>query len=150
MSERFEGLARLSIARPCRADWDAMDGNEQRRFCSECQKHVHNLAELSADQAEEVVRKGGCVRALQDQRGVLTRDGWVGRALLAGAAAIVIAGCDEPIDPSMTNTGELAALPGSLGARLSLQTQVPPPMVMGEIASPETGRSSPSETNLGD
>ena len=44
-------LNAVEISEPCRADWDAMPGNDRKRFCNVCQKHVHNLSALSAPEA---------------------------------------------------------------------------------------------------
>src|SRR4051812_1226688 len=35
------------ISRPCSQDWNAMSGDDQRRFCDQCQLHVHNLSAMS-------------------------------------------------------------------------------------------------------
>ena len=35
------------ITKPCTADWDQMRGDDQRRFCEHCQKHVHNVSAMS-------------------------------------------------------------------------------------------------------
>jgi hypothetical protein len=34
----------------CPKSWETMSGDETRRFCSYCNKHVHNLAALSAQE----------------------------------------------------------------------------------------------------
>jgi hypothetical protein len=36
-----------SITKPCTADWDKMRGDDQRRFCEQCQKYVHNVSAMS-------------------------------------------------------------------------------------------------------
>jgi hypothetical protein len=42
----------LPIANPCHADWSAMDRAEgERRFCSQCDKHVHDLSAMTEPQA---------------------------------------------------------------------------------------------------
>ena len=38
--------APIPIAKPCSADWSAMDGDDRRRLCAQCNKHVHNLSAL--------------------------------------------------------------------------------------------------------
>lgn len=35
------------ISRPCSQNWNAMSGDDQRRFCDHCQLHVHNLSAMS-------------------------------------------------------------------------------------------------------
>lgn len=45
----------LHIPEPCSADWDAMTGDEQKRFCDACTKHVHNLSEMTRDDAKHLL-----------------------------------------------------------------------------------------------
>lgn len=46
----------LLIASPCPNDWNRMVGDDQVRFCNDCQKHVYNLSEMTRQQAERLVR----------------------------------------------------------------------------------------------
>lgn len=41
---------RLPIANPCDADWSAMRGDERRRYCDACSKHVHHLDAMTREQ----------------------------------------------------------------------------------------------------
>src|SRR3954465_15633251 len=36
-----------NIPKPCAADWDKMSGDDRRRFCGHCRKHVHNISAMS-------------------------------------------------------------------------------------------------------
>ena len=95
-TERFERLQRVQIANPCPENWDAMSGDAQKRFCEKCTKHVHNLAEMSAEEAEQTLttdQKICCRITIHERLGVLTRDGWIPRMLLAGGVAATMAGC---------------------------------------------------------
>lgn len=38
------------ITKPCQQNWDAMTGDEKKRFCSHCQLHVHNLSAMTPDE----------------------------------------------------------------------------------------------------
>src|ERR1043165_184240 len=41
------------ITRPCTADWDQMAGDDRKRFCGQCGRHVHNVSAMtSAERAE--------------------------------------------------------------------------------------------------
>lgn len=40
------------IERPCTADWHSMTGDERKRFCEACGKHVHNLSAMTPKEAE--------------------------------------------------------------------------------------------------
>ncbi|HEV8145733.1 MAG TPA: carboxypeptidase-like regulatory domain-containing protein [Bryobacteraceae bacterium] len=76
------GLDQVRIASPCRADWDAMQGDDRVRFCAECGKNVYNLSALTRPEAEALVtEKEGrmCVRFYQRADGsALTSDCPVG------------------------------------------------------------------------
>ncbi len=40
----------ISIASPCKADWNSMSGNDEVRFCEHCNLSVHNLSALTRKQ----------------------------------------------------------------------------------------------------
>lgn len=143
---------RITIENPCTADWAAMSGDERRRRCSQCDKHVHDISMMREREAEALVRgaKGRlCVRYQPDAQGRVTHR----RSRLArwGAAALV----------------GLAAVPAFAGARIdgetsgfggwiaevvaAIQEQVapavmPPPM-MGEIAIAYEPRAFENQTD---
>jgi len=50
---------RLQVNTPCDADWDAMTGDERKRFCDHCSKHVHDLSALTEPEARELLSKPG-------------------------------------------------------------------------------------------
>jgi hypothetical protein len=68
-------LKTLAISTPCTEDWDNMDGDERKRFCGKCQRHVHNLTEYSTQEAEALIAEGTssgnrtCVRFYRDAKG---------------------------------------------------------------------------------
>lgn len=71
MPTRAEGLG-LTVNSPCTAEWDSMAGNEQVRFCTHCEKSVHNLSAMTRKDALRLVRDsagGLCVRFYSDPRG---------------------------------------------------------------------------------
>ena len=53
-----EKLSNLVINTPCPMDWDRMDGDERRRFCSRCEKHVFNLAEMTEQEVLQLIGDG--------------------------------------------------------------------------------------------
>lgn len=64
----------LHIPEPCSADWAAMTGDEKRKFCDACAKHVHDLSAMTLREAEAVLeadRESGhlCVRYAYDAKG---------------------------------------------------------------------------------
>ncbi len=60
----------LSIAEPCHADWNAMTGGEQKRFCGSCDKHVHHLSAMTRREATQLMATevSPCVRYAHDAR----------------------------------------------------------------------------------
>jgi len=77
MSEPVRSLDRLTIPKPCEADWDSMIGNDQVRFCEHCNLHVTDLSALTRPAAMRLVAQSQgrlCVRVMQRPGGgVLTR-----------------------------------------------------------------------------
>ena len=108
--KKLEPVRQFEIAKPCPEDWEAMQGDNKQRYCAGCGCFVHNVSEMAVDQAEELLVRPErvCVRVIADQkRGVLTRDGWIPRLMLAGALAATVAGCSEPTNAEPL-TGSLA------------------------------------------
>src|SRR3954465_14003270 len=48
-------LGNLSAASPGSADWDAMYGDDRKRFCGECKLNVYNLSGMTRDEAEALI-----------------------------------------------------------------------------------------------
>lgn len=76
-------LNNIKIASPCSADWNAMSGDDKKRFCGECKLNVYNLSGMTKDEAENlIIEKEGrlCVRFYRRSDGtILTEDcpvGW--------------------------------------------------------------------------
>ena len=66
-------LNNASIPAPCNADWNAMKGNDQIRFCEHCNLSVHNLSQMTRSQAERLINKSKgrlCVRYDLDPAGL--------------------------------------------------------------------------------
>lgn len=79
----------LPIAKPCHEDWDAMDPASNGRFCHSCSKSVHDLTDLTEDEAKVVLAQhaGGrvCVRYNVDNAGTI-RFRAAARVAVAGLA----------------------------------------------------------------
>jgi hypothetical protein len=75
-------LSHITIASPCSADWNAMQGDDQVRFCQQCQLNVYNLSGMSRSAAEMLIQQTEgrlCVRFYQRHDGtVITQDCPVG------------------------------------------------------------------------
>ena len=52
----------LEVQTPCPKLWEELHGGEQRRFCEECQLHVHNLSAMSSRERERFVARSGSGR----------------------------------------------------------------------------------------
>src|SRR5215472_1377782 len=53
--EIVELLNNVVLEYPCPVKWQSMDGDDRVRFCSECKLHVHNLSNMPAPDAAEVL-----------------------------------------------------------------------------------------------
>lgn len=88
-------LSRTRVATPCRADWNAMVGDDRSRFCGGCRKNVYNLSAMTATEAANLIReKEGklCVRYYERTDGtVLTQDCPIGVAAVKRKVARVFA-----------------------------------------------------------
>ena len=74
MPKRIDVLDQISVASPCSADWDAMAGNDQVRFCQHCSQHVHDLSTLTRKDAMRLVAASEgrlCVRYRKRPDGTL-------------------------------------------------------------------------------
>ena len=149
---------RLKVASPCTADWNAMEGDDRRRFCSLCQKNVYNLQGLSEPEIRELT--GGqdspiCARFYQRADGtVLTSNCPVGAAnsrrrirkritalafvgfIAAGIANFARASTSEAgSDSPLLVSQWINELKQSLG--LGVTTVPAEEVLMGEICIPE-------------
>ena len=89
-------------------DWQAVRGAGARRFCGECQKHVHDLSEMSAVEAHALPAgprtETLCVRYLYDESGeiVLARAKLVARSSLVRAKRFATAALAVALPMSLT------------------------------------------------
>ena len=94
-------LQNLKIASPCSQDWNAMMGDDRKRYCGECKLNVYNLSGMSKSEAENLILSAEgrlCVRFYKRADGsVITQDcpvGWAKvkqrtRAYLTAVASLV-------------------------------------------------------------
>lgn len=45
-----------TISQHCTANWEQMRGDDKRRFCEHCQRHVHNVSAMSPTERETFAR----------------------------------------------------------------------------------------------
>ncbi len=145
---------KLKVASPCQADWDAMTGDEAKRFCGACKQDVYQLSNMSTEQVEELLatNKGLriCGRFYQRADGtILTKDCSVGVSKkrkrrvvkLVGAAALSASAVgiglrsqsSSPAKPAKPVMGQLATDP------------VPSPESIPVPTTPEPETTEPEE-----
>jgi hypothetical protein len=145
-------LKNLKIASPCPADWDAMSGDERKRFCGDCKLNVYNLSDMTKYDAENLLRNAEgrlCVRYFQRPDGtILTQDCPVGWAK-AKQRMTVFATAAFALVVSFFGSIFVLSLFGKkidIGKRLPIPFATPTPrLLMGAIAMPSPSpKSSPS------
>lgn len=55
MSKTVSLLQRAHVASPCNASWDQMEGDEKRRFCFQCRKHVYDFSKMDSGEVEQLL-----------------------------------------------------------------------------------------------
>jgi len=131
---RMIPLNQISVAKPCHESWDAMTGDDKKRFCGGCKKNVYNLSAMTEAEAQETLKiDNPCVRFYRRVDGtVLTQDCPVGvkRVRLRMAAAV---------------SGAAAALLSSVAGRqvLADATMGAPPPMMGGVTAPANVNPTP-------
>jgi hypothetical protein len=145
----------LRISEPCHADWSKMDGDEKKRFCGACSKHVHDLSAMTEPQATAVIatvedpcvrytaNPDGTVRFKPSRRVFLARAGMVAGGLLIGstaAAAVLPSASGE-------SCGEQSLLEKISDAFWSMFEEEPE-MILGEVEA--TTPPEPQEVMMGE
>ena len=59
MSEQLRQLFKSAKPVPCGNTWETLSGEDQKRLCAECDRHVYNLAELSTQEFNEIQATAG-------------------------------------------------------------------------------------------
>ena len=141
-------LSDLRIARPCPADWSAMDGGERVRHCGLCHLNVYNLTALSEAESLRLIRETEgrvCVRLYRRADGtVLSRDcpgapASTGRRVAMAAA---LASAFVATEAAVERADDFVA--GHVGL---IETVVPADdgeWVMGEMMPPEDWPPDPA------
>ncbi len=68
----FRRITKIAIANPCSESWGAMGGGDRSRFCTVCNRFVHDLSVLTRRQAADLFHKQAgniCGRIHYDERG---------------------------------------------------------------------------------
>jgi len=146
----------ILIPKPCSADWNAMTGDEQRRLCAQCNKHVHNLSALPPRELRQFVEKHdgtACIAyVLREDGNMLTAPRWPRLAaftarvrlgclwLLAFALPSIFAGCAQRATNSYNGLTKGTPLPGSPQPPQTRQAHRSDDghMILGEIPPKQT------------
>lgn len=109
-------LPQIKIESPCPMNWDEMEGSASKRYCLQCQKHVHNFSEMDAESVSSLLNSGEpiCAQIVRRSDGSIvtretrvTRRGWLGRfgSIAASVMALLtFMGCsDESTNPDSTS-----------------------------------------------
>lgn len=136
-------LDSVRVASPCQAKWDEMIGDERKRFCLSCDKHVYNISALPREEAEQFLadQAGGevCIRYYQRADGtIMTSDCSVGvKKKQRKKAAIAIAGAGA------VAFGAMAAMFQQRERHVAGGVFIPPPEPTPVLVSPPVGTTSP-------
>lgn len=137
-------LRQIRVAKPCHENWDSMSGEEQSKFCGQCQKSVHNLSEMTPKEAKDLLlnEEKPCIRYIPDANGAPIYKGTAAwKTLLAAGAVGMIAasGCSPaPAEPQQTpvkppkKSAPKVIPPAMMGEAL-------PNYEMGNVATPVMG-----------
>jgi hypothetical protein len=152
--ERFDNpLENIKIASPCSADWNAMTGNERRRFCGECKLNVYNLSGMTRYDAENLLRVSEgrlCVRYFRRTDGtILTADCPVGWAKVKQLLSVCAAAAFSLLLAVLSGLMAVAFLRkhGEFVRRIPVPFATPTPQpLMGAIAVPTpTPKATPQK-----
>ena len=162
MSAQSTPLGLLTVQIPCHVSWDAMKGDGQIRFCSQCRLNVYNLSEMSRESAAALVQQHEgrlCVRFYQRPDGsVLTEEcsGWkrILRRRLAfcvAAAAALFLACGGPL----LFRADASGGKGRRGIRnikpfRTILDWLNPPVVQGRLCPPVKSQPPPQQENVKD
>ena len=108
----------VPIEAPCREDWDRMrsEAGDQRRWCEQCERHVHDLSKMGERAARAFLRESSdrdvCIAYFEDERGEIVfapEPRIVPLARLASAAtiAVLLGACTPHGEPEHSMQVEL-------------------------------------------
>ena len=132
-------LSNLKVASPCSQDWDAMVGDNRKRYCGECKLNVFNLSGMSPTEAENLIMNAEgrlCVRFYKRSDGsVITEDCPVGWAKVKQRTKVYVTAFASLIFSFFSAIGLVTALNKSAGNE------------MGDVATSSTPRRKPTPNN---
>jgi hypothetical protein len=148
VARKYPSLDVIQIASPCSADWEAMVGDDRRRYCGDCKLHVYNLSDMTSDEALDFIsqREGRtCIRMYKRPDGtIITRDCPVGlRAVRMKIVRIALATVGMLAAIAFSALAALGRVPGAKAYlsqgkvdRMRELYSPPPPVITGKLAPP--------------
>ena len=160
MTHELPLLDRISVASPCSADWNEMAGDDRVRHCGQCRLNVYNVAEMTRQEAEALIRSREgrlCLRFYRRSDGtILTKDCPVGlRAIqrrlvraVAAIAGLLVALVTAPLLAGIYGRTQSGAFgPSGIFARwIDPNIDVEP--VLGKVCIPPTPTTAPAPPAL--
>ena len=129
---------KLSIPKPCSADWNQMNVEEKSRHCDLCSQSVYSLEDFEESEVVELLQQKVCVRIKSNDRGeIKTRSGFSSMLLLSGLLACgetEMVGEPMPEKPAVEQPVE--ALQITAGKPVQVNLEEPTQPLMGKIAPP--------------
>ncbi len=95
-------LDQVMVPNPCPMSWDAMDGDDRVRLCSQCNRHVWNFFEMTDEEIWQVRRENPdrlCAKIMKTADGqLLTKDHRPTRPLFSFSmlSMMLVATCLSP------------------------------------------------------
>jgi hypothetical protein len=148
----------LRTAKACSEDWAAMQGGVRSRYCSACEKTVHDVAKMTPRDVERLALRAAmgeevCARLTRDAAGELVTleargGGFAGKAAGVVMAAVVAVG--SAAAQGVTNEKPLAMLTGRLvnddGSAVKGPMAYPFVLLRDESGVNHAGRIAPDGT----
>jgi hypothetical protein len=153
MSKFTNPLDNVSVASPCAQDWNAMVGDERKRYCGDCKLNVYNLSGMTRAEAENLILNAEgrlCVKFYKRADGsVLTKDCPVGWQAIKRRVSRTAAAFASLFFGLLGSLGFATAYTESkeikIGRFLPVFSSTPDRIVMGNMAIPTpTPKASPT------
>ena len=136
-------LDNIRVASPCSADWDAMYGDDRKRFCGDCKLNVYNLSGLTRAEAESLIMNAEgrlCVRFYRRVDGtILTSDCPVGWAKVKRHTQLILTAGFSMLIALFTGVlfvsffGRQKAMMGDVGVGVLAMPSPTPQVMMGAV-----------------
>ena len=134
---------KLSIPKPCSADWETMSVEQKSRHCDLCSQSVYSLEDFEESEAVDLLQHKVCVRIKSNDRGeIKTRSGFSSILLLGGLLAcgdteeVETHLLGEPMPLTTEVEQPVEALQITAGKPVQANLEEPTQPLMGKIARP--------------